>query len=603
MNASPLLSYGNSWAYLMRLKKFRNGFLFGVSALVYLSYNLAIQGDWLLSPGMWAENATIYWDTARDGFQVSDLLVRDAGYLPIFTHLISAAIQLFQPPPSAIPTIYAWAGLVVAFIPVALLHHRTFRTIVPNDFERFLMVLFVLFFMNTWGTANFLNSSYSMFFLVCSLALLHLRRDDSTEIRVTIPTPFFLLALGALGMLSKPALLVLMPLLALGLRSRFRRIRAFSMLTLILGLVQLVTIAHSRFHLGILTQETELDLVTLLKIGTEYFIAFPFRFLVGPFITDFLLAGFSSILTSASLIFGLVFWIYVFRLIQDSSRAEQKLELVGLSFTMGATVFFNVVTIPDLWNSQVYKIYSVPLHTRSISLFILMILLIATIMRIARRPPIELEPPSRQAVKASSSRKTLAVSLWLALSGWAIYIVILSVTPNWPITGNSNWRQVESSKAETERCAILDPWAWGAWSPRGCSVLAWSDYSEYTILLNGTKVGNIPTLGYDGEVAELDAIAIALYSDEDSVSSFIIEMYEDSASSPVTFSGELRLREGSRTYIIYLERGSVPVRVAAVKFTLEEGSAGSLIMSDGNGDEILSFVVLSERPLNEFADE
>ena len=574
----------------MRVLNLRNATYFRLSVIAFFTFSFLTQGSWLVSPGMWAENATVYWGTAQDGFQLDDLLVRDAGYLPVLLHLIAALIQAFNPAPNLIPLIYAWAGLVVMFIPTAIFQHKSFRGLIARDSERFLIVLLSLFFLGTWGTTHFLNSTYSFVFLTFVLALKFFtsrRLGEEGESR----TPIWILGLMILGMLTKPAVLAFVPLLSLSLLHKSQRIRVASLFSLALASLQFLTLVDSRFRLGVLTQETQAGLLQQLASAIQYFVTFPIRFLAGPLWTDLILSAFDWFLSVSSFILGMLFWAFLVRIFQKSRDQFSRDAVLASSFALASAVSLNVSTLPDMWNAENLRPYSVPLNTRSLSLFVITILLLFFCLKLLRADTDFRFRISRFWQRFAKHFSAWRLITWLFMSGWAIWISFLWLHPGWPITGNSNWNEVDLGSTDAQRCVTLDPWAWGAWGT-GCGVASWTDYSSSDATRHHSKGAYLPLSGLEDRLAGLDAIAIAIHSDRQAETHFTLEIQTAESELPTILNGEIGILNGTSTYVIYLERPIYQSDIDSIWISLEPRGSGSIILLSEGSDFALGYLVV-----------
>ena len=478
----------------------------------YLLLQYTLQGDWIRSPGMWAENGTNYFSVSYDGFRLGDLGVTDSGYLPIILRLVSAILHAVGVPIHLVPLFQQAIALLIASLPVLFFIHPVFRIAVPSDLARGLLASVVLAFQSSWGLGLFLNSTYSFVFFLFSFALLLLGAHRNH--RPTKWTPHGLWWLVPLTVFSKPAALAVMPLfLYLAIKST-GRIRAISGLVLVAGTFQFVVMAYSRFYLGVFDRGASFSLGPAIRDFFGYLFGMTTRLVIGPQISDVL-----SSLPGLGLGVALVLIIVIVSS-REPDGPYRTLVFSGLVLALSA-LGLNGVTIWAHWNPAHWGYLNVPVHSHTIAPYLgLIVTLFSTSILVFRTLL-----PSLNSIALRGFAGFSYLIIWLGLSGWGALIYAGANQPDWPVTKNSQWAHTTNFTHDSgvfPDCVLLDPWGWvmgaecesaGFTDPRGENSRIPEGFEWLTSDLKslpsnrqlfGVAVG---TEGYPGEVPFWEIIA------------------------------------------------------------------------------------------------
>jgi len=571
----------------------------------FLAAHFILQRTWLISGGMWAENATVFFATAVNGFQISDLFVLDAGYLPTFLHIVAAILALTGIPVSEMGFVYNWAGLVIASLPVIAFQMPTFRTLITRDSNRTLVIVLILAFQSYWSTTNFLNSGYSMIFLLFVSALhlsVSVRIKNSKSEDETPKLPNWLLLIAPFLMLTKPAGLAVVPVylyLFFVLKGK-QRLSAASVV--LAGVLQVLVLAMSRFQNKVLEQGAEFDLVSQALNTIAYFLAFPFRVLVGPAWTDVLLGRWWSENTvgqwwsesNISLIFGALIIVSAATVATKASNKVVRAWIwVSLAMLFSASVLNNF-TLWDVWNPSFYLFDAVPLHSRSLTMYIFTLGLFVGMSKALFVFLGELK--SRQGTEKwfrFVAPKTV-VLVWLLGSGWALYIPLFADEPKWPAIGSSNWASAPVNAADefVEFCVAIEPWAWGVYG-EGCKVVGRTEHSEFSRspLTSGSIHLSPDLVTNPNELLAL--VGFAFYAEPLTPATYSLTITRNSVPDSLVMTGSLA-SNGEGTIMVSV---SEIISLADVKSIVVSVENAVLYTNAENlsSNQVLSFVVARER--------
>jgi hypothetical protein len=584
--------------------RFIDGNLFRAVLLFfgYLGTQFVLQPRWLTSGGMAAENATVFFATTADGFQLSDLVVLDSGYLPTFLHLVAAILALPNLPASAMGYVYNWAGLVIASLPVIAFQMPAFRNLIERDSNRSVVIVIILAFQSYYSTSHFLNSSYSMIFLLfvvgLQLAVSAIASERKSQ-RASLSLPTWLLWVAPMLVFTKPATLAIIPLffyLLFLLKGRER----FSAATVVAaGLSQVIVLANSRFRNSVYEQGSDFDLASQTVNVFAYFIAFPYRVLAGPAWTDVLLGKWwsgnvvgqwwsennISLIFGALIIFGAVF------LARKSNNLVAKMFIwVSLALMLSASLLNNF-TLWDSWNPGFYLYDAVPLHSRTLTMYVFTLgLFVGIVIALyARLDEAKVHSRTRHWLTRVSPKTLLIV--WIIGSGWALYIPLFADEPRWPAYGSSNWATspVDSKGKFTDRCIVIEPWAWGVYG-EGCRVAERSDHSEYT-KSNLTK-GSIDFLAAATTYPEdlLTVVGFNIQSVAHTSVSYSLTISNKWTPGKKVINGQVQTDEVGTTIVVNLPDA---IRIGQIR-EIEISVDGAVLYTKADGSspkQILSFLI------------
>ena len=570
--------------------------------LGYLSAQFMLQPLWLTNGGMAAENATVFYATTADGFQLSDLIVLDSGYLPTFLHIVSAILALPNLPASAMGYVYNWAGLVIASLPVIAFQMPVFRKLIARDSTRSLVIVLIFAFQSYYSTSNFLNSSYSMIFLLLVLGL-YLAVSAMASNRqlqwASLPIPTWLLWIAPLLVFTKPATLSIIPLyfcLFFFLKGRERLSVAA---VVVAGLTQAAVLANSRFRNSVYEQGSEFDLASQTVNVFAYFIAFPFRVLAGPAWTDVLLGRWWSenvvgqwwSENNISLIFGTLIIFGAVLLARNSKNLVARTWIwVSLALMLSASVLNNF-TLWDSWNPGFYLYDAVPLHSRTLTMYVFTLSLFVGIAMAIFTKLNEVKLNLRDNKWLNRLTPKAIVIFWMIGSGWLFYIPLFADEPRWPAVGSSNWATspVDSEGKFTERCIVIEPWAWGVYG-EGCRVVEWSDHSEYTNsnLTKGSIGFQTAATTYPDDL--LTVVAFNIRSVANTSVSYTLTVSSKLTTDQILVSGRVQTNEVGTTIVVNIPDEIKVGQIREIEISVD--GAALYTKADGSSPkQILSFLI------------
>lgn len=552
-----------------------------------------------------AETATVFFATTADGFQLSDLVVLDSGYLPTVLHLISAVLSLANLPASSMGFVYNFAGLMIASLPVIAFQMPVFRVLISRDSIRSMVIIVVLAFQSYWSNSNYLNSSYSMIFLLF-VSGLHLAVSALASERLgqstSRPLPTWLLCVAPLLVFTKPATLSIIPLyfcLLFLLKGR-QRISAAAVVAA--GFIQVMVLANSRFLSRVYEQGSEFDFVSQTFNVLAYFIAFPFRVLAGPAWTDVLLGRWWSgnVLgqwwseNNISLIFGALIILGAMLLVWKSSNLVAKIWIGASVTSLLSASILNCFTLWDSWNPDFYLYDAVPVHSRTLTMYVFALTLFIGIA-------MALFTKLNETIVSRGTNKWLnlitprvMVILWITVSGWVLYIPLFADEPRWPALGSSNWASAPVNAAGdfTEPCVAIEPWAWGVYG-EGCKVVGRTEHSEFS--RSSSTSGSIllsPEL-MTGPNDFLEFVGFAFYVEPGTFASYSLSITRSSVSEPVVVTDSLASK-GESTVIVDIPDGISLADVKSIGLSVDNAV---LYTKSRNlsPHQVLAFVVARDR--------
>jgi len=543
--------------------------------VLYPFHQLLTRRQMVAEGAMWAEMATNYYASSLEGSVLSRLVATDAGYIPLPQRVVAVIGAEGGLPASAVPYFYSGVAVVGTGVLVATAVLPVFRRVIASDWLRFAVAVAILLIPD-FETRTFINFTYLAvvpFAMMTALALVG--REQ--------PVPAWAWALPPL-MLSKPAVLTVLPMMVVAAVVSGRRFRFVTVASVALGLVQLARLAvSSSAPNGTPLQESDASLPATLWTGLRYAASYLARMLFEP---DGL-SGTGTVLTVLLLValVGLV--------VLGVRGPGVALVLVGVSLalfaTMLTTVSYAATFTPDL------AMLAEPIsHRRFVVASIGSVLVVAGCVALvteslrrrggvagALQGPDGVVPAAKPVRTAGAAVRTAAgVALfigWFVGSGWADYTARLN-GPTAPTTvGNSRWaeqaRALDTPGAPV--CVPLDPLGW--FYGRDCVVLDMGSAVGLRSLPVGTD-GLVPpdegaaeADGRTGASSTLRVSAPATVAERE-LASLALLVVPEHGDADVTASAELVLADGS-TRTLYAHD--------------EVAAAGELLQF---GDEPLTFV-------------
>lgn len=454
--------------------------LFILTIVFYIFYQLGMQPGWVLGGEMWAEMATNYFTNANSPSYIEKFFSTDAGYIPAPQRLIAFIGNQLNLPAASVPYLYTWLAIVFTGVMIGVFCLGQFRTLVKNDSLRFLTAISILMVAD-FETRTFINFTYFSAFFVAILTALALV-EDSEE------TPWWAWFTPML-MLSKPAVLAVLPamiLVAMVSKSRFRWI---TVVVVLLCMGQFLQIAIS-IKTGVAPIHTnEITFLSKVAASFKYFFGFLGGYMIGP---TFQINKYFLMLTGIFIFF--ISGIIILRKKQNAG----SLIIIGLSL-----LFFNVLlnsfVLSDVWKRDMTRLDGIPIYRHIIVGFFGCILVVCGLVSAL----------TNQKITESSGffRKNFGVILflvWFISSGWFSYSGKLSREPSSPVINNSQWQSMTFAidSGVSPLCVPVDPWWKGAsfMYQRNCALLkpapVWDDG---LMLISGPLFFDItpPSILYD----------------------------------------------------------------------------------------------------------
>lgn len=403
-----------------------------------------MQSAWILSGEMWAEMATNYFSNANAPSLSQRLLSTDAGYIPLPQRIIALLGNALDLPASSVPYFYTWSAILLTGIMVGAFCLRQFRVLVKSDVLRFLAAISILIVAD-FETRTFVNFTYfAAFFtgIVTALAL----ADDSTE----VPRWAWLIPIL---MVSKPAVLSVLPAMVLVATVSKPRFRLITLAVIFLCMAQVIRMAFSHTE-GAFATANEFGVAAKLYAAIKYFVGFAGAYLAGKAVSPEL---YRPIWFGVPVLAACVF--VVFKRRANSSA----LIFVGLSL-----LFFNVAlntfALSDSWNIDMARLQGAPLYRHIIVGFFGVVMVVVGLASIIG----DRSRVSSYAVVNNLGPVLFAV--WFTISGWLSFAGGINRTPGSPALHNSQWQGMAHAIDSKEPiCVPVDPLGWVY--QRNCSQL------------------------------------------------------------------------------------------------------------------------------------
>lgn len=415
------------------------------------AYLLWLQPDWILSGEMYAEMATNYFRYAQSPDLLVKLFALDAGYIPLPQRLTAAVVNLLGFKAAAVPYIYTWLAILLPAFMVGIFCSPVFRPLVRSDAARFVIALIVLAVAD-FETRTFVNFTYfGIFFCAVVVALALMPEADDA--------PWWAWATPLL-VLSKPYLLIVIPVMAIGALVAKPRMRAVLVLGCLAGVAQIVQIALSAMRgeaPG--TRIESLSLIDKLTAAIGNF----FGLLGGYTVFGKLIeVPFYSIrdlpLPFVSIYVGVAVAVLLACLFLVRRDGAAALIVVGLSLLF-FNCLLNAFASSSVWNTNFARIPELPTQKHIVGGYFGFVLIITALAAIVA------DLVSRLVREQSMVRPAVLPGLlvaWFGLSGWASWGVSITREPSFPSTGHSQWQNGAAAvdRSVTPLCVPIDPIRW-----------------------------------------------------------------------------------------------------------------------------------------------
>lgn len=424
---------------------------FGLVVIFALAYPLAMYWPWIREGGMWAEMSVNYYELAQSPSLLYQFFGLDAGYVPIVQRLLALVGHLLHLPAGVIPFYYTGSALLGTGLLVGVFCLAPFRALIPSDGLRFALCLTALLVLD-FETRSFINFTYLgawPLMAVTALAWTQAPRASlSPGIRESITTPAWIWALLPLA-LSKPAVLALLPALALAALVSDRRFRRFALSFILLCLVQLVILKVASAHpaAGVVFIDREATLASKLLTVLQYIPGFLGGYLAGPE-PDFN--------NTRRLIFGVVVLTLGLAALVRLRRVT-PLVVVGLA-VLSANVVLNAFALSRIWTPDMAVLANLPVHRHIVMGFLGTLLLVGqAVQSLTNRLS-----PRGMSGAAPGLLPPLVFGLWVVATGWLHQGTVNAQLPDAPIVGNSRWLTYAEAIDRNQRplCVPIDPFGW-----------------------------------------------------------------------------------------------------------------------------------------------
>ncbi|VEB38803.1 Uncharacterised protein [Legionella sainthelensi] len=406
--------------------------LFLLGIVFYCLYLLLLQPGWVLSGEMWAEMATNYYPISNSSSLVVKLFSTDSGYIPLLQRLLAALGQSFGPPASSIPYFYTWSAIILTGVMVASFCLKPFRVLVKNDLLRFFTALAVLLVAD-FETRTFINFTYfgAFFVAIISAQALVEKSNQVSWWAWFIPVI----------MVSKPALLSVLPamvLAALVSKSRFRKI---TLLVLLLCLVQVVTMIMSHSS-GMVVSTSNFTIFEKLHSTIKYFLGF----------LGFFFAG-KAVSVEFSILRGLGIILFCIIVLCIKRNNASALILVGL-ILLFSNVLINSFTLSDYWNLNMARLMAGQLYRHNIVCFFGVVLIVVGSI-------CTFLSDNNERIKFLKAVPPFLFLIWFYFSGWYTIMGLMNRSPNSPIIDNSQWQKMAYIiDSGGPVCVPINPFGW-----------------------------------------------------------------------------------------------------------------------------------------------
>ncbi|WP_440708533.1 hypothetical protein [Herbiconiux sp. YIM B11900] len=444
-----------------------------LAALVVLIYplqQLLTQGEMFLRGQMWAEMATNYYRSAMNLPWWEQLVATDAGYIPFPQRVLALVGAKLQLPVESIPYYYSGIGILITALLVGAICLPVFRVVLRNDVLRFAVALACVFVAD-WQTRTFINFTYFGLLLLVFIAAYALveRRAEA---------PYWMWIMPVL-MLSKPALLTVIPFIVIAAVFSRRRFRIMAASTVLVGLVQLGFLAVAAKNGSSVNQSgAQSSLVEKLWAGVLYFFGWLGRIVLGD----------SGSLGSLGLIVaGVVLFAVLVLLVLRGRHAASAL-IVGAVGVVFFSMLLNAISFPTDFQANLAYVAAYP-ERRLIGSTIALFVIVAAVLAVLFDNP----RWARLTVSVHGLRGTLsAVSvlvflIWFGLSGW-LGVVARSNQPLSVGSANvSQWQAQGPNLASAQGivCIPLGPLGWV--DGRGCRELSTSNQTVNGVFFGVTE--------------------------------------------------------------------------------------------------------------------
>lgn len=419
--------------------------------LVVVAYALMAalcQREWLFDGEMYAEMATNYFLHAETSRAATILFARDAGYWPLPQRVLAGLFHALGLRAMAIPYAYTWSALLGAGLLAGSFAHPLFRPLVRCDLVRVAAALLLLLSLD-FETRGFINFTYLVVVFGAALAALVVRERD--------PALRWWCWLLPLLVLSKPHVLIVVPLAAIAAVLGRGRGRVLMLGTVAAGLLQAAVLLWSSAQ-GMMSEvgAPGVSLLSKLRNGMVFGFGLAGGDIVGP-------AAFRPGMATTLLVAGLAVTLFTLLAWWRSRAGGAALMLAGLGLMVG-TGLLNALTLSTMWNGSLDQLNQAGIFRYKVTAIAGAFLFVAGAVDLVAGwlAPVLLRRPSGAAVAVVRVLPILLLSAWVVLTGSSFYPQLITEPTRFPLAGAGQWQRAAAlvDAPDAAACVPLNPLGW-----------------------------------------------------------------------------------------------------------------------------------------------
>ncbi|MBF7143478.1 MULTISPECIES: hypothetical protein [Pseudomonas] len=530
-------------------------FLFFFVVILYFVYMCLMQGHLMFAGEMWAEMATNYFAVSKDGNLFQKFFELDSGYIPLLPRIIAFAGDAIGFPAASMPYFYTWTSVLLTGCIVGAFCLRPFRAVVPNDILRFFCALIILLVAD-YETRTFINFTYFGIFLISVVTALSL--SDSNR---DVPRWCWLICFL---ILSKPAIVAVVPSLILAAIFAKRRFRLVATASIMLCCIQLIQMVHSHANGGFVTQ---INYSSFQKIDAG------FRYSLG-FLGGMLSGKKVAAEYYPPLIYGSIALFMILLTFCLVRRRSNSLLIIGLGLLL-MNFMLNAFALSSQWNVNMENLPGVPLYRHTIVGFFGTTLIVTGWISTVFAADCPKFP------FLISWLKPLVLALWFFVSGWAAFSVNVNKAVNPFAFNNSKWQEMSSAiDSGAPVCVPIDPLGWQFL--RGCTDftpnISWVAQFDYEKIL---EPGVFIPITMPQSVSDRTVMSVGVLLKPQSISKSTVQVtlvFQLKSGAKVFYSGQSELPPSGGLILLAGDKSisaqevqsvqlmsSQPIRLASIK--------------------------------------
>lgn len=538
--------------------------VFALATLAYPVLMLRVQGHAFVRGQMWAEMGTNYYPTAASGTLLEKLFATDAGYIPFPQRAIALIGELVSLPASAMPYYYSGVAYVLSGLLIATLILPRFRALIASDSLRLVISLSLMLVIDA-QTRTFLNFSYLVVLPIVYLTALALVRPNS------IPRWAWILPVMVL---SKPAVLSVLPaivLVALVVPGRFRRI---ALVCAGVGIVQVVRLVISARSGSSLLQPDTSSVLDKLIVSGEHFLAYLLRFIISP----------GELVPRQELLWGGMV-LFVTAVVLALVCRTRPVALVAVAMSASAfSLLISSFALASVFD-RTLSLLNWEIFDRRIAINVLcaVVVLGALIAVVAESVPIRalaarLRVPGRADVarRIALGIVPLAFVTWFVAVGWFDYAKTVLVPLGGPLPNVSQWvsNADELDTGGLDVCVPLEPWGW--FYGRDCVQTYVDDPSQLALGAVGSSLTiPIPDVVLDSDIESLVIFARPVNSA--TASAVLVLRYATGGVDTIPAQSTVEAAGGTFQFRVPTRADEAQISSAQVSFNTPMDAARSLV--------------------------